>query len=241
MNIKHFNAYSVPQRKLDVNIQTSVTRTFEGNVTENVSVPDQEVNEDSAQMAQLVDLGLPSGLKWATGNLVRGTNSNYTIGKETDYGLYFSWGNVAGHTNNDSYIFGSSTYKNSPAGRISANIANTDAQYDVARFGLGTPWHLPTKDDFRELYDNTDKKWTTIDGINGWKFMKKTNPSVYVFFPAAGNRTNNSIVDVDALGHYWSSSYISDTSAYHMRFNSSSVNPASGIQRHYGCSVRAVQ
>ena len=37
-----------------------------------------------------IDLGLPSGLKWA--------NMNIGAEKETDYGLYFQWGDVVGYT-----------------------------------------------------------------------------------------------------------------------------------------------
>lgn len=37
-----------------------------------------------------IDLGLPSGLKWA--------NMNIGAEKETDYGLYFQWGNTVGYT-----------------------------------------------------------------------------------------------------------------------------------------------
>ena len=38
---------------------------------------------------EYVDLGLPSGLKWAKCNV--GANS------ETDYGLFFSWGGTTGY------------------------------------------------------------------------------------------------------------------------------------------------
>ena len=47
-----------------------------------------------------VDLALPSGVLWADKN----------IGASTPYedGLYFSWGNITGHTGDDGYDFGTS-------------------------------------------------------------------------------------------------------------------------------------
>ena len=73
-----------------------------------------------------VDLGLPSGLKWAKGNIVKNGNK-YEIGKETDYGAYVSWGNIEPHFSNngsafdDGYNFGQSNrdgYSWTPGGSI---------------------------------------------------------------------------------------------------------------------------
>ena len=190
-----------------------------------------------------IDLGLPSGTKWATGNLVKDSQGNYSIGEETDWGTYVSQGNIVGHNNGEGYDFGTSNsgpYASTPGKQVSANIASNDAQHDAALALLGSPWRLPTKEEFQELYDNTDREWTTINGINGWKFMKKTDHSVFVFFPAAGYGYGTSIDDVGSLGLYLSSSWNSDTYAYDMYFNSSSVIPQSHSDRCYGFSVRAV-
>jgi uncharacterized protein (TIGR02145 family) len=201
------------------------------------------------EQAGFVDLGLPSGLKWAQGNIVK-NGSKYEIGAETDYGAYFSWGNIVPHfsangsTFDDGYDFGTSNsgpYASTPGHSLSANIASNDAAHDAALALLGSPWHLPTKENFQELYDNTDREWTTIDGVNGWKFMKKTDHSVYVFFPAAGCGGGASLYDLGSRGYYWSASWYSADSAYYMSFNSSSVYPQISSYRYLGLSVRAVQ
>ena len=197
------------------------------------------------EQAGFVDLGLPSGLKWAQANIVKDAQGNYAIGDNPeDYGCYFSWGNIVGHNNGEGYDFGTSIsgpYASTPGNQVSANIASNDAQHDAALALLGSPWRLPTKEEFQELYDNTDREWTTINGVNGWKFMKKTDHSVYVFFPAAGYGSGSSISNVGSYGLYWSSSWFSANGAYDMYFNSSSVNPQIYNDRFYGSSVRAVQ
>ena len=197
------------------------------------------------EQAGFVDLGLPSGLKWAQANIVKDAQGNYAIGENPeDYGCYFSWGNIVGHNNGEGYDFGTSNsgpYANTPGKSVSANIASNDAQHDAALACLGSPWRMPTKEDFKELDDNTDREWTTINGVNGWKFMKKTDHSVYVFFPTAGFGRGTSINSVGSVGYYWSSAWYSADNAYRMGFYSSSVNPQNYDYRYYGCSVRAVQ
>ena len=205
------------------------------------------------EQAGFVDLGLPSGKKWAVGNIVSDGNGGYKVGEETDFGAYFSWGNIVPHfsangsTFDDSYDFGTSNsgpYASTPGASVGANIPTNDAQHDAALALLGSPWHLPTKEDFQELYDNTDNEWVADfngTGVAGRKFMKKTDHSVYVFFPAAGCGYGTSLSNRGSCGYYWSGSWYSADRAYILSFNSSSVNPQSHNYRYYGYSVRAVQ
>lgn len=194
--------------------------------------------------SEYVDLGLPSGLLWARGNIVKDAQGNYSIGNETDYGCYFSWGNIIGHNNGEGYDFGalySGPYPSTPGASVNTDISPTDAAHDAALVCLGTPWHLPTKEDFQELYANTDREWTTIKGINGRKFMKKNDHTIYVFFPAAGNGSSTNINNIGECGYYWSSSWRNNISANNMMFNSSAMYPQDYEHRFNGFSVRAVR
>ena len=205
------------------------------------------------EQAGFVDLGLPSGKKWAIGNIVSDGNGGYKVGEETDFGAYFSWGNIVPHfsangsTFDDSYDFGTSNsgpYASTPGASVGANIPTNDAQHDAALALLGSPWHLPTKEDFQELYDNTDNEWVADfngTGVAGRKFMKKTDHSVYVFFPAAGYGRGTSLGSRGSYGVCWSGSWYSADVAYNLYFNSSSVSPQNYSNRYYGSSVRAVQ
>lgn len=201
------------------------------------------VNQQANPLIPYVDLGLPSGLLWARGNIVKVDNS-YTIGKPTDYGCYFSWGNIEGHNASEGYDFGTSNsgpYASTPGALVSANIASNDSAHNAALACLGSPWRLPTRNNFLELYNNTDSQWTTINGIKGWKFMKKTDHSVYVFFPVAGRGNGTAIEYVGTYGDYWSSTWYSANYAYRLSFTNSSANPQSTTSRYLGFSVRAVR
>jgi len=196
------------------------------------------------EQAGFVDLGLPSGKKWAIGNLVKDSQGNYSIGAETDWGTYVSWGNIVGHNEGEGYNFDQTTYNSTTGASVSADIPSNDATHDIALATLGTPWHLPTKEDCNELYDNTDSEWVADyngTGVAGRKFMKKTDHSVYVFFPASGYCSGTSLSNRGTNGRYWSSSFLSATSAYLLSFISSSVNPQNGNNRRYGLTVRPVQ
>ena len=195
-----------------------------------------------AKEGNFVDLGLPSGKKWAIGNLVKDSQGNYSIGAETDWGTYISWGNIIGHNEGEGYNFSETTYKSTPGKQVAADIPSNDAAHDIALATLGTPWHLPTKEDCQELYDNTDSEWTTINGVKGRKFMKKSDHSVYVFFPASGYYNGTTLRDRNSIrGAYWPSSLETATFAYYLAVTSSGVTPQDHYYRYAGMTVRPVQ
>ena len=196
---------------------------------------------------EFVDLGLPSGLLWAKGNLIKnGTTGKYSIGKETDYGTYVSWGNIDGHNEGEGYNFDQTTYDGTPGKQVSADIPSTDTQHDICAARLDAPLHLPTKEQTKELYDNTDTEWVANyngTGVAGRKFMKKSDHSVYVFFPASGYYDNTSLSYRGKNGFYRSASVVSGTSAYYLLFSSSNVRPtwSSTDTNRLGFTVRPVQ
>ena len=188
---------------------------------------------------EYVDLGLPSGTKWAT--------MNVGATKPEEYGLYFSWGNVEGHNLNGegTYDFGTSNtsepYVSSNGATITfpGSIAVGDA-YDMARANMGGNWRLPTNTEFQELYDNTDSEWITINGVNGRRLTSKINGNS-IFFPAAGvSYDGSSHYYEGSAGYYWSSVLFSADYAFSLRFHSGGVLPQSYAPRYFGSSVRAV-
>lgn len=109
-------------------------------------------------------------------------------------------------------------------------------------------WHMPTKEDFKELVDNCKSEWTLRNGVPGRTFTGKNGNSI--FLPAGGwswfdkddefdygTTLYNRGSDVS----YWSSSYYSATDAYYLFFNSSEVDPQYYSDRRGGFTVRAVQ
>lgn len=194
----------------------------------------------SAPNNDFVDLDLPSGLLWTKGNIVKDANGNYSVGNETDYGCYFSWGNVEGHNEGEGYNFDQTTYDSTPGKQVSADIASNDSTHDAALATLGGSCRMPTKTEFQELYDNTDTEWTTIDGVAGRKFMKKSDHSVYIFFSAAGLYNGTTLGGRGSGGLYWSASRYSDSNGYNLDFSSGRVSPQNSSTRRSGFSVRAV-
>lgn len=171
---------------------------------------------------EYVDLGLPSGLKWATMNV--GANS------PSDYGQYFAWGETV-----QKYDFNennSVTY-NRTMGQIGGN-----PQYDVARASWGGSWRLPTKEEFEELKKNCTWVFTTQGVHNG--FLVTGPNGKQIFLPAAGSRYGTSLSEAGSHGGYWSSSPNGSISAYILSFGSIGHYLVISLWRDGGHSVRPV-
>ena len=230
----------------NLNIFSSVTE-YENTKSEGVlDVPNVSfVDEDSSVRYLLkldfthngykyVDLGLPSGLKWATCNV--GASS------PEQTGLYFAWGETTGYTANDVTsgvrAFSEDVYNAGPAASISADL--TLAQ-DAAHVNLGGTWRMPTKDEYQELLDNCDAVWTDDyngTGVAGRVFTSKVNGNS-VFFPAAGLCTGSSMNGVGSLCYDWSASWDSEFYAWFLLFYSGTQDMHYG-SRYFGFSVRGV-
>ena len=183
-----------------------------------------------------VDLGLPSGLKWAAGN----------IGAKNpeDYGLYFAWGETTGYTaeqvTSGVREFSSSVYNAGSAASISTNLSPNDGN-DAARANLGENWRMPTQAECNELIDNCTSTWTDDyngTGVAGRLFTSKVNGNS-VFFPAAGYCDDSSVNYRGSYGDYWSASWDSSSLAWYLSFLSGSANLDVEI-RCCGQSVRGV-
>ena len=168
-----------------------------------------------------VDLGLSSGLKWATCNV--GASS------PCDYGDYFAWGEI---TIKSEYTKANSKTYGKKLGNISGN-----PQYDAARAKWGGTWRLPTKAEMKELSDKCKWTWTTQGGHNGYNVTGPNGKSI--FLPAAGSRDKSSLNLAGVLGRYWSSSPHKNKFSYYLGF-SSSTHRVSWDNRRLGYTVRPV-
>ena len=192
------------------------------------------LSQTAAAPTGFVDLALPSGLLWCEHN----------VGASTPYedGLYFSWGNVTGHTGDDGYDFGTSNdgpYASTPGEALTGNIP-TNGTYDAARHNMGAPCRMPTVGEFQELNAQCDSEWTDEDGVAGRRFTSRINGNS-IFFPSSGYRYGTGLYGRGAGGLYWSASLDSQTGGYRLDFNESGVHPAGNDLRFNGFSVRAVQ
>ena len=170
-----------------------------------------------------VDLGLPSGVKWATCNVGAGAAS--------DYGDYYAWGETTAKKeyNEDNCDTYGMNLKD-----IGGNVA-----LDVARANWGGTWRLPTAEECQELIDNCTWTWISQGGHEGYKVTSKKNGSS-IFLPAAGWR-GSSLNLAGKYGYYWSSSPNGSYSKYaRSLYFGSSGHLTHWSYRSYGFSVRPV-
>ena len=151
-----------------------------------------------------VDLGLPSGLLWATCNI------GATTPKE--YGDYFAWGEVE-----PKETYNWSTYKygtgydqltkycdDSSYGKdgFTDNKTVLDLEDDAAHVNWGGAWRMPTEYELWELCTECKLKRTTLNGAKGYKVTGPNGNSI--FLPAAGYMGEGTLYDAGSRPYYWS-------------------------------------
>jgi len=167
-----------------------------------------------------VDLGLPSGIKWATCNVGASTPSAY--------GNYYAWGETS---TKSTYTEDNYTYTGNPT--------TLPSSADAATANWGSGWRMPTQTEMQELIDNCTVTWTTQNGVNGRLFTGPNGNSI--FLPAAGYRGDSELGYAGSDGDYWSSSLYSDGTvrAWCLYFYSGNYG-MSDYDRGCGLTVRAV-
>ena len=140
--------------------------------------------------ADAIDLGLPSGTKWASHNI--GARS------PEGYGTYFSWGETSGKDDYSwsTYLYGTNKYTDI---NIGENISGTC--YDVAHMKWGGSWQMPTDEQINELIENCTSEWTTVNGINCKRFTGPNGRSIIL--PAAGLYNQSELLNAGQSGCYW--------------------------------------
>lgn len=221
--------------------QGKVTRPKkQSNTVEQKSVPPKKQQSSSVfgkiNGHDYVDLGLPSGLKWATCNV--GASS------PQDYGNYYAWA----ETKPKSFYSDSNcnTHKKSSSELKKAGIINSAGNLtlasDAARQNWGSSWRMPTFDEFVELREKCKWTWTTKSGKNGYEVTGPNGQSI--FLPAAGSKWKSRFFYKG--GSYWSSTLPPDdwfeSAAYRLEIdlynNDRSIWPMYGI--HNSCSIKVI-
>lgn len=207
-----------------------------------------------------VDLGLPSGTKWAT--------CNVGAKRPEQYGGYYAWGET-----NTKETYSMSTYLD---GRITVfsdygtdkdllkgvtDIAGT--RYDAAYVNWGGKWRMPTKSQQDELRNECCWVWTSSyngSNVKGYIVYKAKNsrdkgkcvyrggtPSssyslsnAHIFLPAAGIRDSRGLGLAGSIGRCWASSR-NGCESWCVHFDSANVYEfGDNAGRSFGQSVRAV-
>ena len=188
---------------------------------------------------EYVDLGLPSGIKWATCNV--GANS------PEEYGGYYIWGETE-----EKEDYGWDTYKWCNGSKDTMTKYCTDSYFgtvdnktvldpedDVAHVKWGGDWRMPTAEEQEELIKNCTWEWTALNGVNGYRVTGPNGNSI--FLPAAGFRDDTDVSNRGIIGNYCSSSLGShfSSNAYDLYFHGIWYGWYD-ISRKIGYSVRPV-
>ena len=193
---------------------------------------------------QAVDLGLPSGIRWASCNV--GATS------PEGYGDDFAWGETETKTD-----YSWATYKYANGSNRTLTKYCSKARYgdndftdnktvlepedDAAHVNWGEDWRMPTHAEWTELRNNCTWTWTTQNGVNGYQVTSKAN-SNSIFLPAAGDRYGTSLSDAGSDGYYSSASLndYTPSNAWCLRFASGYMY-GDNFPRHGGRPVRPVE
>ena len=194
-----------------------------GNNGSNNNGAESKVVSGTINGHEYVDLGLPSGTKWATCNV--GANS------PEEYGNYYAWGEI---TTKSEY-----TEENCvTCGENMDNISG-DTNYDVARTIWGESWRIPTKAELEELKNKCTWTWCSQNDVNGYKIIGPNGNSIFI--PAAGYYDGTSRSSVGGCGYYWISTNDKRDidRAYYLFFRSFFYN-VNWYYRNLGLTVRPV-
>ncbi len=193
-----------------------------------------EVNKGfTAQGHEYVDLGLPSGVCWATCNI--GASSPY------EFGSYFAWGETT--AKND---FSWDNYKYCDGTNNCTKYSTSDGKTilepgdDAAIANWGTKWRMPTKEEFAELGECCTWEWKNdFNDVNGYLVTGPNGNSI--FLPAAGY---NMGVDKGVFLWYWCTSvyttYFNNENAYALMAVDFCKYDNFSYDRCYGLPIRPV-
>lgn len=213
----------------------------EGNINEEIdSIVDHSGSLDGHAF---IDLGLPSGLLWATCNV--GADS------PEDFGGYFAWGETLPKN-----LYDWKSYRYGNYERCELNKYCTDSVYgldgfvdnltvlepvdDAASVNWGGDWRMPTKEEYEELFQYTTFVWTTQNGVEGRLLTGQNGNSI--FLPATGFRLGDELIG-PGLGIYWSSTLHTGCTerGWSFHFDFENCHVCGTYERSRGQVVRAVR
>jgi hypothetical protein len=192
---------------------------------------------------KFVDLGLPSGLLWATTNIGAATaadEGDYYAWGETEPKQYFDWDTYE-HCNSASSL----TKYNASDG-----LTTLEKDDDAASVLWGSSCRMPTVAEMGELLDPRNCTWAwvrriTSSGlpIEGHRVTSKQNGNS-IFIPASGCYYYGDAYYSSSFGLYWSSTLYTDDSdgtiyAYYLNFDST-VHYQDYFARCFGRTIRPV-
>ena len=193
-------------------------------------------------VAGAVDLGLPSGIKWAAWNV--------GASRPEEFGYYFAWGETS-----PKWDYSMRTYKwcqgtywtitkyndQDFAGVVDHKL-ELELEDDAAHVNWGDKWRTPSSNNILELVRNCTVEWTILNGVGGQKVTGPNGNSI--FFPAAGYRNGSYYPSVGSEGYYWSNEITSRNYEFPhlLKLDPTDFRAEQtwNVSRYAGATVRAV-
>ncbi len=230
-DIDNDNEVSVADVTCVVDIILNGEKESEGDNEDNPGAP-----EEAGPRA--IDLGLPSGTKWASCNV------GATIPEET--GNYYAWGETE---EKSSYTWNSYKYCNGDEKSMNKyccndnyglvdSIQSLEPEDDVANVKWGGTWRIPTSEEMDELRNLCTWEETDYNGVRGRLITGPNGNSI--FLPAAGYYSNTYLRYKSECGHYWVSDSYGTSDGKSLFFYDTTRDYNFVNQRYNGFSVRPV-
>lgn len=156
-----------------------------------VFISKDNAEDGEANGFSYVDMGLPSGIFWAT--------RNYGATALEEEGDFFTWGEVA---TKDNYSCDNLTAE---------KYSDTELEptTDAAYINMGENWKTPSSDDWKELIDNTYHIVTKINGVTGYQLVSKINGK-WIFLPRFNSKSGEGRSNVNDYHYLCSTKYKGD-------------------------------
>ncbi len=218
----------------------------------------QTIPSSSVPVPKIIDMGLPSGVKWASFNL--------GASKPEEYGDYYAWGETEPYYSSQDPL----TWKEGkeegyywPSYKWCMGTGETITKYcssesfgsdhfvddrmtleqsdDAVQVNLGGKWRMPTDGEWTELMENCIWTWTQENGVNGYRITSNTSGQS-IFLPATGFYQDTYHLSAGSFGHYWSSSLYDfyPDRAWCVCFWKDDVQRSPNYFRNFGLTIRPV-
>jgi len=191
------------------------------------------IQAEKKKEKKAIDLGL--SVMWAEMNLFEDLDSGI--------GAKYSWGDIEKRIY-FRYIDGKLNKKSK--NDLKTILGNDDLsicgneKYDAARYLWGDNWRLPLRQEIEELINQCEWKWTSLNGISGYKVIGKNGN--FIFLPVTGEFIADKRNSPQA-GYYWSGSANSDVlgeEAHFLYFDENKKSHNSNGIRWHGMAIRPV-
>lgn len=245
-----------------VKAQSYVTLVYDGTAWNIINI--FHPNNINNFVETAVDMGLSSGVRWATRDIDLTKPGGFCETPFTHEKSFFSWGNIDGYNpvngsfenvydwgyrNSSAPYYDGQVYGSTKGCTVTADIPVGDV-FDAACANIGSAWRIPTAADFTELFGScnfidengtiitgSDKR-TTVEGITGI-YLESTINGNRLFFACSGQGMRTSLYDRNSHGYYWMATFGSDRKAKGLDIGGSST-AQNYFDRFNGLPIRPV-